>query len=231
MSSPRYTAAISGYGSKIASWIAADGTKARLLTETITGAAESSPLPQFFGGISVIDCVATSSSGSTQDVQLYQGKVRTTQDTTATGNITITASSIVRANNSWITDGWRPGMNAMVFPADNGAENASVDGILGTITAVSATTLTVNGTPFAGITLSAGSRIVQVSQLHRQTVPANAGNSTSVASYPLLGASNDAANQRSARMLASDEVMIAAPVAAIAALPAYLNILTTYGRF
>lgn len=231
MSSPRFTAALSGYASKIASWIAADGTKGRVLTETIVGAAEAAPLPQYYGGISVIDCMASSTSGSTQDFQLYQGKVRTTQDSTATGNITTTASTIVRAANSWITDGWRPGMLVMVFPADNGTENTSVDGILGVVTGVSASTITVNGTPFAGVTLSAGSRVVQVTPLHRQTVPANAGTSTSVPSFALMGGSNDGANQRQARMLASDEILIAAPMAAVAALPAYVAINTTYGRF
>lgn len=207
-----------------ASWIAASGTAARIVVEQTAAAVATATAPQLYGGCTVLDLVATSTDGSAKDVQTYIGTVATVQDAVATGNLTTTTGTIVRQAGSFIADGWAPGDLVMCFAPAGTAANAAVDGVLGIVTGVAALTLTLNGTPLAALALAAGTRVVRVKPHTRQTVAANAGTSANVPAQALLWASNDASNVRGELKLGDKNVLIAAPVAAVSALPAYLTV-------
>lgn len=222
-----------------ATFIAATGTAAKIVVDQTApavagavptyGGSAANPLlgssntPQLYGGCTVIDLVA-SSTDAAKDVQLYVGTVATTQSAGATGNLTTTTSTIVRASGSFITDGWAPGDLVMTFSPFGAAANAAVDGILGVVTGVAALTLTVNGTPFAALTLAAGTRVVRVRPHFKQTVAATAGTANNVPSQGLLGQINDGSAVRTELKLGANNVLIAALAAAASALPAYVSV-------
>ena len=96
------------------------------------------------------------------------------------------------------------------------------------VTAVSATTLTVNGTPLTVESLS-GCRLIRVAQAQRQTIAANSGNAAATPAMLLLGGSNepDIYNLLAADRglsLGANDVLIVAAQATISALPAQLQV-------
>ena len=126
--------------SNMVSFIAANGTTAKILVDKAAPAASTTSSPQFYGGVSVFDVVASSSDTADKDVKLYVGTIKSTQDSTNTGALTTTTSTLARAVGSWITDGWAIGDQLMVFAPATVASNAAVDGVLCTITGITATT-------------------------------------------------------------------------------------------
>lgn len=205
-----------------ASFIAADTTKAKILLDSTTAAAASGTSPVFYGGATVIDLTAFSSDSADKDIALSTGTIKTTQGA-GTGVISTTSSTIVRASGSFITDGWRAGMQCMTFAPLNDAENA-VDGIICTITGVTATTLTVNGTPLSVVaTATSGTRIVQVKRLTVAQIPLGSGNSNSVGSAALLG-SNSGTSIASELKLGANDMLIGSMVSAVSALPAVVTV-------
>lgn len=204
-------------------YIAANGTAAKILVDALPGAAASGTTPALYGGGTVIDLTAVSTDSSSKDVILYSGVVASTQGG-ATGAVTTTSNTIVRTTGSFISDGWQAGDLVMTFAPSGTAANASMDGILGTVTTVSATTLTVNGTPFAALTLATGTRIVRVAPHCRMTVAANSGSNGTTVSASLLGNALDGSAIRTEIKLGSNNVLAAAMQAAVSALPAYVSI-------
>lgn len=234
MSSPRFTATPSGFPTpKPATFIAANSTVAKVLLEPFirSPAVAATPTPDFYGGGTILDITAASTDSVAKDVILYAGKVLSTQGS-ATGSITLTAqNNLARATVSpytWITEGWLIGDLAMIFAAPGTAQVASgIDGISGTVTAVTAADLTVNGTPWTSGTnvLTAGSRIVNISQLYRASVAAGAGNSSGTPNVLLLpGNSNDSALVNTEQKVGDDAMLIAAMASAVSALPAFVSI-------
>lgn len=205
-------------------FIAANSTLAKVLVETTPGAAAAGTTPALYGGCTVLDIVAASTDASNKDVILYIGNVTTTQDATNTGAMTTTTSTITRTNGSFITDGWRVGDLVMTFAPANAAPNASQDGVIGTVTTVAALTLTVNGTPFAALTLANGTRVVRVRPHFRATVAANSGTNGTSPSVGLLNNGQDGSSVRTELKLGPTNMLIAAMQSAVSALPAYVSI-------
>lgn len=210
--------------SNMVSFIAANGTTAKILVDKTAPAVLTANSPQFYGGVSVFDIVASSSDIADKDLKLYVGTIKTTQDPTNTGALTTTTSSLARALGSWITDGWTIGDQAMVFAPSTVASNAEVDGIMCTVTGVTGTTLTFNGTPLAALTLAALSRIVKVSLICATKVQLGAGSVNGNASVPLLGNTNSGSIVTNERKLGLSDLLIVAPAAAVSALPCAITV-------
>lgn len=216
----------------IASFIAADGTVAKPLFFPYGEAAAAGNQPLFSGGGTVLDIQATSSDSSARDFRVWQCSKLTTQDTTATGALSTTASTLVRVNGSWITDGFRVGMQVMTFAPFGLAPNTGVDGIPGIITAVTATTITVHGTPF-GVSagLAAGTLVAAVNSEYVVTVPANAGNNAATGNAPILANTNDRSLLTYEEKLSATSFMAVQPLVAVSALPAVIGFDTTVARY
>lgn len=230
MSTPAYAIVPSGFDTGSANFIAADGTAAKVVIEPQAAAVANPPAPLYSGGISVVDLTGSSSEASaSRDVQLWAGEVLTTVGG-ATGTATTTTGAIVRTSGDFIADGWKPGELVMLFNATSAARQA-VDGILGIITAVSTTQLTLNGTPLSALTLNAGVRIARMSPLFRQPIPAGSGTNGTAPSVPLLGAGLDGSAIRYERKLGAAELLAASLPVAVSALPAYVNVYAQFARY
>jgi hypothetical protein len=214
------------------SFIAANGTTAKVLVEPLAAANAVAPAPAYVGGSTVIDLTAASSDAASKDLLIYEGVVTTTQDATNTGAMTTTTSTIPRTSGSFIVDGWKVGDTGMVFAPEGVAANAGVDGIPFIVTAVAALTLTLNGTPIAALTLAAASRVVRIGQSFRATIAANSGNTSgSVPSVNLIGNAQDGSILRTEHKLGPNDLLIAAMQAAVSALPATVSITGQLARY
>lgn len=233
MSNTVYGAVPAGHKSCYASFIAADTTIGKVLVEPQPAALPvdtDPPSPLYYGGASLYELSGFSSDSAAKDVQLHVGDVLTTVGT-ATGTGTTTTGTIVRATGSFIADGWRVGRLAMIFAAANAAPQAGVEGILLQVTGVTATTLTLNGTPLSALTLDAGARIVAVSPWFATSIPAGSGNSSTAAEKWILSSSNSAAERVLDRKLGPTQMVIAAMDAAVSALPANVSLAGAFARF
>lgn len=239
MSSPRFAVTPAGFFTpKPTSFIAANGTAAKVVAEPLAAAAgvAATPTPDFYGGGTVIDLTATSTDSVSKDVILYVGTILTTHDSTATGDITTaTQNTLNRVNGSWITDGFQVGDLVMVFAPSGAAQVVTgIDGLPLIVTGVTATALTFNGTPLAAgtNTLTAGSRIVAVADKSRVTVPANAGNSSAIPNARLLANPTfDASVVTTELKLGARNMLIAAMQSAVSALPAQVKLLPSLARY
>lgn len=227
-------------------------TRAKVLVDHSPGglilpdsASFPSAMPQVTrGGQRVIGGVVSSTDSSSKDFTLYRGTTLTTQSTGATGALQVaTTSTITRAIGSFITDGWTVGDAVMVFGpgtttlsgfgtpdhSNNAGTIAALSsaGVLAVVTAVSATTLTVNGAPLTVEQLYT-CRLVRVAQVARTTVAANAGNAAATAAVLLIGNSNELdINSLNAAdrglSLGPNDILAVAAAATLSALPAQLN--------
>lgn len=228
------------------------GTRAKMLVDHAPAGLQlpdngsfPASMPQITrGGQRVIAGTMSSTDSVSRDVLVYRGSTLTTQSTANTGTLQVaTTSSITRGTGDFRLDGWTIGDALMAFgPAPTtwgglgspdysnnaGALTAlSSVGVLAIISALSATTITVNGTPLTAEQLP-GCRLIRVSQVHRTTIAANSGNAAATPDLILLGNTNEAdisnllAADRGLSMGASDVLAVAAQ-AAISALPAQLN--------
>lgn len=221
---------------KPVAFTATNGTVAKILVDQIPASLASATLPPYYGGGTLIDLTATSTDAAAKDVILYVARVMTTQDASATGNITTSAQNVLaRANGSWITDGWQVGDAAMIFaPTTLAQVVAGIDGIALIVTGVTATQLTFNGTPLAAGSnvLVAGTRICAVADKARVTVPANSGNSSTIPNTLLLGNSSfDSSKVTSELKFGPDNIIAAAMQAAVSALPAQVKLLPSIGLY
>jgi hypothetical protein len=215
---------------------ASNGTVAKILVEQIPASLANGSLPPYYGGCTLLDLTATSTDAASKDVILYVGTVLTTQDATNSGNLTnASTSTITRATGSFISDGWQIGDLLMVFTPFGTAQVATgIDGIPLIVTNVSALVLTFNGTPLpvGPNILTAGTRLVAVSDKARVTVAANAGNSSSIPNVRLLAnPAFDASVVTTELKLGAENVLIAAMQSAVSALPAQVKLLPSIGRY
>jgi hypothetical protein len=233
MSNPQYAVLPAGFARSVpVGFIAADTTLAKILVEPQAGAAASGNSPLYYGGASVIDGTISSTDSADKEVLLYAGAVTTTQETTATGVMATTASTITRVNGSFITDGWRVGDSVMLFAPANLARTAGVDGVLGVVTTVVAGTLTVNGTPFTASTpLAAGMRVCRMHAQARIAVPLGSGTTTGIASVQLVGNAVDGSTVRTEIKLGATDLLAVAMAATTSALPATANVDATIARY
>lgn len=229
MTMPSQAAVPAGFITFRNSFIAADGTAAKVLIEPQTALVGTTTSPTYFGGAALLDLVASSTDSVNKDVILYTGTIVTTVGA-ATGTATTTVSTIVRTTGSFVTDRWNPGDLVMLFNSPGTARQAT-DGIVAVVTAVTATTLTVNGTPFTALTLNSGVRVVKVSLLFRDSVPLNSGNSASIPAKNLLNSANSSSTIIGERKLQDNEMLIVAMQSAVSALPAYVNIYGQAARY
>ena len=217
MSQPAYANTPSTFDTDDCSLVTADGTSAVVLLEPQPAAAAVNTLPPYYGGATLIDGTVSTTESANRDLVLWKGKVLTTQDTTATGAMSSTTSTLVRAAGSWITDKWRVGDPVMVFAPRTLAPNAALDGVLGSVTTVAALTLTVSGTPFAALSLAAGSRICKMSRLFTMAIPLNAGNTTAVPNVKLLNNVLDSSANIADRKLGATDLLAVSSGAALTA--------------
>lgn len=229
MSNPLHAAVPAAFGTGIATLIAADSTRAKVLVEPQAAAAAGATSPLFLGGASVLDITAASTDSANKDVQLWLGSVATTVGA-STGSTTTTTSTIVRTSGDFIADGWEPGDLVMIFGA-RGAAAQAVDGVLGIVSGVAALTLTVNGTPFSALTLTTGARICRMAHLFRAPVALDSGTNGTVASAGLLNNALDGSAIRYERKLAENELLAVSAQAAVSALPAYISVNAPFARY
>lgn len=218
---------------KPVTFIAANGTSAKVVVQPYAAAAAGAQSPLYYGGCTVLDLTASSTDSANKDVLVYRGRVVTTQDSTATGTMSTSGTNAInRASGSFITDGVVPGDNVMLFAPATSLPNttvaltspSSVDGILGTVTSVTDLAITVNGTPFANMTLATGTRLFVVRQLFRATVALNSGNTAALPNVALLGNAMDSTALKTELKLGATEGLIVGMQSAVSALPAFVSI-------
>lgn len=205
---------------------------AKMLFAPYAAAADTATSPLYYGGCTLLELQASSTDAVAKDIQLMVGQVATTQETTATGNITTTTTTITRVNGSWIADGWTVGDLVSCFQPF-GVAAVGTEGRFGTVTAVTATviTFTVSGTAWTAQTLAAGSMVCRMAPWLRATIPANAGNATNIANYSLLNNSNDSALMRTEKKLDATQFIAAYPLITPSAFPAVIALSPVVARY
>lgn len=239
MPGPLYSITPSKFETRYTQFTVTNTTIAKVLVEPQAAGAASGNVPQYYGGFSLIELLASSTDSSNKDIILWEGEVLTTQETSNTGTLATTATTngtITRVNGSFITDGWKIGDGGMIFTPDNTAQAATgIDGIKFVVTAVAAGTITVSGTPYAANAgLTAGTRLVRVSQLARHTITANAGNTATSSGTPnvnLLVQSMDYSMFKNDRKFGATSMIIAGMQANVSALTAQISVLARYARY
>jgi hypothetical protein len=182
------------------------------------------------GGCRVIDGSIASSDGTARSVRTYLGRVLSRASAFGATLTVTTQNTFNRASGSFITDGWRTGDIVMPFDMTTAANN----GVLGVVTAVTATTLVVNGTPYTNETMPATARLVRVTQRTQKAVAINAGNTDSAPAVPLMGGTQDPASAAlpdTGYSLGDTDVMIVGMVATVSALPARIDVQAITARY
>lgn len=224
MTTAAYAVVPAAFPNRITGFSITSGTIAKVIVETSPAVAATALTPLYYGGCTVLSLDATATDTASKDIQLWTGEVLTTQETSATGAMAITASTnctITRAAGSFLTDRWKVGDSVMPFAPDTSAPNAASDGVVGLITAVVAGTLTVSGLPWSVVaSLATGTRLARVAPLFRTTIPLSSGNTTAIAGYSLLNHANDPSSLRFEKKLGATNMLIAAMIANPSALTA-----------
>jgi hypothetical protein len=217
------------YQSYVASITAGNTTLGKILVPRTPAGALISAAPDLtlMGGCRLIGGQITSSDTSARSIQAYVG-----HRTLVNGSSVLTVgstSTIVRSTGSFLNTaatladnngpGWQVGDLAMLFYTAQGANN----GLLITVTGVSATTLTVNGTALT-VDASPGvtAELYRVALRTTLLVPIGAGNTNNVPPAQLMGSSQDvdlAAQPDRGIQFGPDEVLIVASTATISAVP------------
>ena len=217
MTTTAFAATPAGFDSFGAQFLNGDGTNAKVILEPKVSAGATTLSPLRYGGCSVLDLEAASSDTADVVVHLYRGEVASTvANAGATGAVTTTTSTIVRAAGSWATEGWKPGTLAMIFAPD-GAARQAVDGVMVQVTGVTALTLTLNGTPLSALTVQDGARICKISHLYSTLVRASSGTDGSTRSIRLQNGSQDGAIATGERKLGDTDLLAAAVGTAVTA--------------
>jgi hypothetical protein len=216
MSNPLYAIVPSGFDTNTAFIVTATGTAAVALTDPQPAAASTTTSPLYYGGCTVIDGTISTTESVARDLQVWRCKAVTTEGV-STGAMTTTSSTIVRASGSFITDTWQVGQQVMVFAPRTLAPNAALDGIVATITAVVALTLTVSGTPFAALTLAAGSIVARPRRVFVTSIPLGAGSTAAVANVKLVNNSTDNSISVGDRKLGATDFLAVSSLVALTA--------------
>jgi hypothetical protein len=218
MSSPDYAITPISFAALPANVSFVSGTTIRALVDGSQFAQNLVPAtnaPVAYGGCTLIDLNATSTDTVARDVQLYEGRILTTQSAGATGTLSTAASSITRVNGSWITDGWRVGHGVILVPPEGVAEDAQ-SGIFALVSAVSATVLTLATAALSvNAGLAAGTRVVRARPLGRVTVAIGQGTgTTNPLPLDILGTLSNGLTVKTERKLGTTDMLLAGLVAA-----------------
>lgn len=238
------------YDNYTLSFIAADSTAAKILVDVqiakvMAAISGETAIPYnnaalefaarqrlLLGGFSLLGGRGSfigSTDGSAKSVLLYPARLASTM---GNGTGTITSQNLITRNDggSYLTDGWRRGDSVFMF----GTATAANEGVMGIVTTVTALVLTVNGTPYTNDgALTTGTRLVRAGQGKRIAVPANSGNSDTIANVALLGGTYDpsvASLPDTGWTFGASGMILAAMVAATSALPAQVNLFASIAR-
>lgn len=222
MANPAFTVTPSGYQNLncAGAFGSTSGTAIRALVDgtLLAPTSASSTTPALYGGAALIDLHASSTDTVARDLLLYEGKVMTTQGAGATGTLSSTANSIVRAAGNWITEGWKPGHGVILVGPDSLLEDAQA-GVFAVITGVSALTLTLAGTPLTvNAGLASGTRVVRARPIGRVSLKAQQGMTT--ADPTPLDVISTLANGRTMRQewkVGFNDMLLAGPTTAVTA--------------
>lgn len=224
-------------------FVAADGTQTKILVDetaaqVLAAISGETALPGeasvrqriLMGGCRVIDGSISSSDGTARSLLIYLGRVLSrTSDFGATLTVTGT-NTFNRASGSFITDGWRTGDGVMPF----GMTTAANNGVGGVVTSVTASALTVNGTPYTNETMPSTARLVRVSHRTRRGIPISSGNTDTAPAVALMGGTQDPASAAlpdTGYSLGAEDVLIVGMVAAVSALPANVQVHAVTARY
>lgn len=182
------------------------------------------------GGCRVIDGSIYSTDATPRSIFINLGRVLSrTSDFGATLTVTGT-NAFNRASGSFIVDGWRAGDVVVPF----GMTTATNNGQGGIVTTVTATVLTVDGTPYTNETMPSTARLIRSPARTRRAVPANAGNADTTPAVALLGGTQDPASAvlpDTGYSLGAEDVMLCAMAAAVSALPARVDVHAITARY
>ena len=182
------------------------------------------------GGQRITDGQITSTDSVDRSLVLYVGQQSTAYADMGVAGTVATSGQIVvsRTVGSFKTDNLPVGCGVMLFGNVTGAN----DGIIGQVTAVTATSLTVNmvGVTVVTETQGAGFRVIKLGQAQRIKVPLNSGNSDTISSVSLIGYSGDA-RKDSGIFLGANSVLVGAMAASISALPAQVCVTWHVGMY
>jgi hypothetical protein len=215
----------------VAGFTAGNGTRGKIITDVSPGRAladatlarplQGEALPRqvvLMGGKGVVDALVSNSSASAQTVIVYVGRELSLQTEMGTVSTVSTTCQIVvnRTNNSFLTDRLTVGESVMLF----GSTTAANDGLIGQVTAVTATALTINmpSVTVVNETQLTGFRIIELGQSDTILIPASAGNSATVRPVSLFNYSGNIRNDDIVR-LGAKNVIVARMAAAVSALP------------
>jgi len=201
------------------SFVNASGTALRALIDGAlypqsAGGANGALPPAYYGGVGAIDLQATSTDSAPRDVLFYEGVVVATQGA-STSTLSTTATTIVRAAGDWAADGRRIGDQVVLMAPSAGPGNAQ-DGIVCSVSAVTATTLTVAGLS-VNASLVAGTRMVLVKPLGRVTVAAGAGTNGTANAVDVLTTLAGYTTLKTDRRFGVNDMLLAGMQAAVTA--------------
>lgn len=165
-------------------------TRPRLVCKGGTAVAYSASDPTVYreGGSRIHALSATTNDAGNNTCLLGKARQRTLVSNMGTASIA-TTSTITRSSGSFVTDGFLVGQRIAILPVnpeDGSNLTTAGNGLICTLTAVAATTLTVSGTPLTAETILAGFAIYQLTQLGVVSVPLNSGFASGVPAVSLL---------------------------------------------
>ena len=217
----------------VAGFTAGNGTRGKIITDVSPGRAladatlarplQGEALPRqvvLMGGKGVVDALVSNSSASAQTVIVYVGREVSLHSGSEMGTVSTVATTgqivVNRTNNSFLTDRLTVGESVMLF----GSTTAANDGLIGQVTAVTATALTINmpSVTVVNETQLTGFRIIELGQSDTILIPASAGNSATVRPVSLFNYSGNIRNDDIVR-LGAKNVIVARMAAAVSALP------------
>ena len=219
-----------GFATAVATLIAGNGTAARVLIDQQLAAVATGTTPQFYGGGTIVDATASSTDSASHNLELWLANILTTVGA-GTGSVTTTTSTIPRSSGSWIADGWNVGDLVMTFAPIGTALNSGVDGTVGVVTAVTALTLTLSGTPIAALALATGTRVCRVSSLFVAPVAANSGTNGTLASVNLVNSATDGSVLRAERKFGVNDLIAVSSATAVSAAPAYVSVQAQFAKY
>jgi hypothetical protein len=216
----------------VAGFIASNGTKGKILSDVSPGrvlpdVSNVRPLPGeaqqrqvlLMGGKGIIEALASNSSAIAQTLKVFVGREASVQADMGTVSTLATSGQIVvnRTNGSHLNDKLSVGASVMLF----GNTTAANDGLIGQVTAVTATALTIN---MPGVTANgsevqtSGFRVIELGQADTVSIPANAGHSATVRPVNLFNYAGNMRNDDIVR-LGAKNLIIGSMAAAVSALP------------
>lgn len=183
------------------------------------------------GGQRIVDGGFASTDGTARDIKMWMGTVLSRGGASGAnpgqsqmGTVSVTTQNVLnRTTGSFLTDGWQVGDDVMMFDTATAANN----GVKGAVTVVTATAMTVSGTPWTNDAASgAATRVARVAQRTMKNIPLNAGNTNAAPPVPIMSGAQDPGAlppPDTGISLGSADVFIIAAAANLSALPAQID--------